>query len=48
MDERADVTKSRISIKPEAFKQNTDPVVAQFISGDTKGPLLESLSQENP
>jgi len=33
---------------PEAFKQNTDPVVAQFISGDTKGPLLESLSQENP
>ncbi len=33
--------------KPEAFKQNPDPVVAQFISGDTKGPLMEGLPDEN-
>ena len=26
---------------PEAFKKSTDPVVAQFISGDTEGPILE-------
>ncbi len=31
---------------PEAFKRNPDPVVAQFISGDTHGPLLESLPAE--
>ncbi len=28
---------------PEAFKHHPDPVVAQFISGDTHGPLLDSL-----
>lgn len=32
---------------PEAFRQNPDPVVAQFISGDTKGPLLEGLSEKS-
>jgi phospholipid/cholesterol/gamma-HCH transport system ATP-binding protein len=32
--------------KPEAFKNNPDPVVAQFISGDTKGPLMEGLPEE--
>jgi phospholipid/cholesterol/gamma-HCH transport system ATP-binding protein len=32
---------------PEAFKKNPDPVVAQFISGDTNGPLSESLSEKN-
>ena len=32
--------------KPEAFRQSSDPVVAQFISGDTKGPLLEGLPAE--
>ncbi|HEX5177073.1 MAG TPA: ATP-binding cassette domain-containing protein, partial [Chthoniobacteraceae bacterium] len=26
---------------PERFRQSTDPVVQQFISGDTKGPILE-------
>ena len=26
---------------PEGFKKSTDPVVAQFISGDTEGPILE-------
>jgi len=26
---------------PEEFKKSTDPVVAQFISGDTEGPILE-------
>ncbi|MEP6667816.1 MAG: ATP-binding cassette domain-containing protein [Chthoniobacter sp.] len=31
---------------PENFKRSSDPVVAQFISGDTKGPLLEGLPQE--
>lgn len=31
---------------PEAFKHSTDPVVAQFISGDTKGPLLEGAAAE--
>jgi phospholipid/cholesterol/gamma-HCH transport system ATP-binding protein len=31
---------------PEAFKHSADPVVAQFISGDTKGPLLEGLPAE--
>ena len=31
---------------PEAFKQHPDPVVAQFISGDTRGPLLESLPED--
>ena len=27
---------------PESFKKSSDPVVAQFISGDTKGPILET------
>ena len=26
---------------PDDFKKSTDPVVAQFISGDTEGPILE-------
>ena len=26
---------------PERFKNTSDPVVAQFISGDTEGPILE-------
>ena len=26
---------------PEDFKQSTDPVVAQFLSGSTEGPILE-------
>ncbi len=26
---------------PEAFKESEDPVVAQFITGDTQGPILE-------
>jgi phospholipid/cholesterol/gamma-HCH transport system ATP-binding protein len=31
---------------PDEFQHNPDPVVAQFISGDTHGPLLESLPPE--
>ncbi len=27
---------------PENFKASTDPVVAQFIAGDTQGPILQS------
>ena len=27
---------------PEGFKNSSDPVVAQFISGDTAGPILET------
>jgi phospholipid/cholesterol/gamma-HCH transport system ATP-binding protein len=27
--------------EPEEFKQSKDPVVAQFISGSTEGPILE-------
>src|SRR6266702_1569921 len=27
--------------KPEKFKQSTNPVVAQFLSGSTEGPILE-------
>lgn len=27
---------------PEAFKASTDPVVAQFIAGDTQGPILQA------
>jgi len=27
---------------PEAFKTSTDPVVAQFIAGDTQGPILQA------
>ena len=27
---------------PENFKASTDPVIAQFITGDTQGPILES------
>jgi phospholipid/cholesterol/gamma-HCH transport system ATP-binding protein len=33
---------------PAAFKHHPDPVVAQFISGDTQGPLLEGLSAGLP
>ena len=29
---------------PEEFKNSADPVVKQFISGDTKGPILETAS----
>jgi phospholipid/cholesterol/gamma-HCH transport system ATP-binding protein len=28
---------------PDSFKHHPDPVVAQFISGDTHGPLLDTL-----
>jgi phospholipid/cholesterol/gamma-HCH transport system ATP-binding protein len=31
---------------PEAFKHHPDPVVAQFISGDTHGPLVDHLPEE--
>jgi phospholipid/cholesterol/gamma-HCH transport system ATP-binding protein len=31
---------------PEAFKKHPDPVVAQFISGDTRGPLSEDLPED--
>ena len=27
--------------EPEKFKQSKNPVVAQFLSGSTKGPILE-------
>ena len=30
---------------PERFKDSGDPVVAQFIAGDTQGPILEATSQ---
>jgi phospholipid/cholesterol/gamma-HCH transport system ATP-binding protein len=30
---------------PEGFKNSDDPVVAQFIAGDTQGPILESTSK---
>ena len=30
---------------PERFKDSDDPVVAQFIAGDTQGPILEATSQ---
>jgi phospholipid/cholesterol/gamma-HCH transport system ATP-binding protein len=26
---------------PEAFRQSSDPVVRQFLSGSTEGPILE-------
>ncbi len=29
---------------PENFKNHPDPIVAQFISGDTKGPILEGAN----
>ena len=29
---------------PEEFKNSSDPVVAQFISGDTEGPILEQAA----
>jgi phospholipid/cholesterol/gamma-HCH transport system ATP-binding protein len=32
--------------KPEVFKHHPDPVVAQFVSGDTEGPLLDGLPKE--
>jgi ABC-type transporter Mla maintaining outer membrane lipid asymmetry ATPase subunit MlaF len=31
--------------KPEAFRNHSNPVVAQFISGDTDGPLNEDLPE---
>ena len=31
---------------PEAFKKHPDPVVAQFISGNPHGPLMEGLPEE--
>jgi phospholipid/cholesterol/gamma-HCH transport system ATP-binding protein len=27
---------------PEGFKSSDNPVVAQFISGDTQGPILQA------
>jgi phospholipid/cholesterol/gamma-HCH transport system ATP-binding protein len=27
--------------EPEQFRQSTNPVVAQFLSGSTEGPILE-------
>lgn len=30
---------------PERFKRSKDPVVAQFISGDTEGPILEDSKE---
>jgi phospholipid/cholesterol/gamma-HCH transport system ATP-binding protein len=30
---------------PEEFKNSEDPVVAQFIAGDTQGPILENSAQ---
>ena len=30
---------------PDNFKNSTDPVVAQFISGDTKGPINEGAAK---
>lgn len=30
---------------PEAIKNSKDPVIAQFISGDTQGPILQSQSR---
>jgi len=32
--------------KPEAFKHHSNPVVAQFISGDIHGPLSENLPHD--
>jgi phospholipid/cholesterol/gamma-HCH transport system ATP-binding protein len=32
--------------KPEVFKHHPNPVVAQFISGDTHGPLVDHLPEE--
>ncbi len=29
---------------PEGFKSSADPVVAQFIAGDTQGPILEAAN----
>lgn len=29
---------------PERFKNSTDPIVAQFIAGDTQGPILEAAN----
>jgi len=31
---------------PEAFRHHPNPVVAQFISGDTHGPLLDHLPED--
>lgn len=30
---------------PENFKKSEDPIVAQFIAGDTQGPILEGTSK---
>ena len=32
--------------KPEEFKESKDPVVAQFISGSTEGPIGEGLEED--
>jgi ABC-type transporter Mla maintaining outer membrane lipid asymmetry ATPase subunit MlaF len=29
--------------EPEKFKQSKNPVVAQFLSGSTEGPILEGI-----
>ena len=44
----ADIAQGRIIADdtPEAFKKSSNPVVAQFISGDTHGPLLEGLPED--
>ena len=33
--------------EPEEFKQSKDPVVAQFLSGSTEGPILEGSHRCN-
>ena len=33
--------------KPEKLKQSKNPVVSQFLSGSTKGPILEEISDAN-
>jgi phospholipid/cholesterol/gamma-HCH transport system ATP-binding protein len=33
--------------KPEKLKQSKNPVVSQFLSGSTEGPILEELSDAN-
>ena len=33
--------------KPEKLKQSKNPVVSQFLSGSTKGPILEETSDAN-
>jgi len=33
--------------KPEKLKQSKNPVVSQFLSGSTEGPILEQTSDAN-